>query len=151
MLDVAYAFVFRSIIEFGQFAIRWKGAASVDELKGLRHCFIIYEKSHYCEQGTRMKYLLFFLFLFLSLLESRFWKTEIKYFPIACVPEKKRKNDDELPFIFLRGGNFAFVGGAGFFTRLPGNRNTAWMILKCIVHWHKTLPFVRSSLHLHGN
>lgn len=68
-----------------------------------------------------------------------------------CVRSRKRKNDDELPFIFLRGGNFAFVGGAGFFTRLPGNRNTAWMILKCIVHWHKTLPFVRSSLHLHGN
>lgn len=70
----------------------------MDELKGLRHCFIIYEKSYYCEQGTRMKYLLFFLFLFLSLLESRFWKAEIKYFPIACVPEKKRKKNDEFSF-----------------------------------------------------
>lgn len=151
MLDVAYAFVFRSIIEFGQFAIRWKGAASVDELKGLRHCFIIYEKSYYCEQGTRMKYLLFFLFLFLSLLESRFLESRNQIFSNCVRSRKKRKNDDELLFIFLRGGNFAFVGGAGFFTRLPGNRNTAWMILKCIVHWHKTLPFVRSSLHLHGN
>lgn len=102
---------------------------------------------------ARNKDEIFTFFSFSSSLfwKADFWKAEIKYFPIACVPEKKRKDDDELPFIFLRGGNFAFVGGAGFFTRLPGNRNTAWMILKCIVHWHKTLPFVRSSLHLHGN
>lgn len=72
----------------------------MDELKGLRHCFIIYEKSHYCEQGTRMKYLLFLLFLFLSLLESRFWKAEIKYFPIACVPEKEKTTTNSPLFSF---------------------------------------------------
>lgn len=70
----------------------------MDELKGLRHCFIIYEKSYYCEQGTRMKYLLFFLFLFLSLLESRFFgKQKSNIFQLRAFQKKKEKTTTNSP------------------------------------------------------
>ena len=71
--------------------------------------------------------------------KADFWRAEIKYFPIVCVSKKekkKRKNS----FLFSFGEVISPTWEAPVSSLdYAGNRNTAWTILKCIVHWHKTL------------
>lgn len=69
----------------------------MDELKGLRHCFIIYEKSYYCEQGTRMKYLLFSLSLPLSFGKQIFGKQKSNIFQLRAFQKKKEKTTTNSP------------------------------------------------------
>ena len=100
-------------------------------LKGLRRFYYIY---------TLRKEI--FTSLSLSLLQSRFLESRDQIFS-NCLRFKKRKKEKKKrknSLLFSFGEVISPTWEAPVSSLdYAGNRNTAWTILKCIVHWHKTL------------